>query len=136
LIKRSPVLQNLFLKTQYYAILLNYFGSEYTMTLSSRRSKCWVHEWYSKCIMFTPTRDFLLETPWRIIITNPKCQQSFPNLILITNKGVLAKPKQLLSIIICLFKSYFLSNRRSICSSLVLGVLRQACCKHHVQHKW
>jgi hypothetical protein len=38
-----------------------------------------------------------------------KCQQSFP-LILITTKGVnlsscvLAKPKQLLSIIVCLFK--------------------------------
>jgi hypothetical protein len=39
------------------------------------------------CIMFTPARDFLLETPWRIIIPNPKCQQSFP-LILITKKGV------------------------------------------------
>jgi hypothetical protein len=23
------------------------------------------------CIMFTPARDFLLETPWRIIIPNP-----------------------------------------------------------------
>jgi hypothetical protein len=39
-------------------------------------------------IIFTPARDFLLEKPWRIIIPNPK----------------LAKPNQLLSIIICLFK--------------------------------
>jgi hypothetical protein len=60
-------------------------------------------------IMFTPARDFLLETPWRIIIPNPNVQQSFP-LILITKKSVnlsscvLAKPNQLLSIIICLFK--------------------------------
>jgi hypothetical protein len=88
------------------------------------------------CIMFTPARDFLLETPCRIIIPNPTVK-SFPYLILITKKGVnlsscvLAKPKQLLSIIICLFKraiSY--QTRRSNCSSRVLGVLRQACCKH------
>jgi hypothetical protein len=26
---------------------------------------------YSNLIMFTPARDFLLETPWRIIIPNP-----------------------------------------------------------------
>jgi hypothetical protein len=58
--------------------------------------------------MFTPARDFLLETPWRIIIRNPNVK-SFP-LILITKTGVnlsscvLAKPNQRLSIIICLFK--------------------------------
>jgi hypothetical protein len=27
--------------------------------------------WGSSHIMFTPARDFLLETPWRIIIPNP-----------------------------------------------------------------
>jgi hypothetical protein len=60
-------------------------------------------------IMFTPARDFPLETPWRIIIPNPNVNKSFP-LILITKKGVnlsscvLAKPNQLLSIIICLSK--------------------------------
>jgi hypothetical protein len=59
-------------------------------------------QWLSTgwCIMFTPARDFLLETPWRIIIP----------LIFRTKKGVnlsscvVAKPKQLLSMIICLFK--------------------------------
>jgi hypothetical protein len=62
-------------------------------------------------IMFTPARDFLLETHWRIIIPNPNVK-SFP-LILKTKKGVnlsscvLAKPKRLLSIIICLRDSHF-----------------------------
>jgi hypothetical protein len=82
-----------------------------------------MYAWHWKCvhwnkkplaIMFTPARDFLLETPWRIIIPNSN-QQSFP-LILITKKGVnlsscvLAKPNQQLSMIICLRDSYFLSN--------------------------
>jgi hypothetical protein len=61
--------------------------------------------------MFTPARDFLLETPWRIIIPNPNVNSRSP-LILITKKSVnlsscvLAKPNQLLSIIICLFKRW------------------------------
>jgi hypothetical protein len=86
----------------------------------------------------TPARDFLLETPWRIIISKYKCKQSFP-LILITKKGV-----NLSSCVFAKLKSAIIydhlfvweiaisyQTRTSIWSSLVLGVLRQACCKHH-----
>jgi hypothetical protein len=59
--------------------------------------------------MFTPARDFRLETPWRIIIPNPNVSTVIP-FDLDNQKGVnlsscvLAKPNQLLSIIICLSK--------------------------------
>jgi hypothetical protein len=54
--------------------------------------------------MFTPARDFQLETPWtcwRIIIPNSNVKKGV-NL----SSCVLAKPKQLLSMIICLLKRW------------------------------
>jgi hypothetical protein len=61
-------------------------------------------------IMFTPARDFLLETPWRIIIPNPNVNSH--SLCDLDNQKmcepfilcILTKPNQLLSIIICLLK--------------------------------
>jgi hypothetical protein len=39
----------------------------------------WTDLWnQGQIIMFTPARDFLLETPWRIIIPNPNVNSVSP----------------------------------------------------------